>query len=105
MEPNTLYEEKTFIKDGKMMKVLVGKDSGVMDIYVVPFQLFHPNTGPVTVSTTVEATSVEDAFEKYDDTIEAAKGPAMEELLKQLKEAQQDARSKIVLPGEVPPQR
>ncbi len=96
-----LYREESYtdLKVAQIRRLIPVKSDGSPDdarseVYVGETQLMSPR-GPVPIHCPIEASSLQDAFEKFPDAVNAA----VERLIEEAKEIQRQESSRIVVPG------
>ncbi len=101
---DNLYREESFtdLKVAQIRRLTPVKPDGAADdsrpeIFVGETQLMSPR-GPVPIHSPIEAKSLEEAFEKFPEAINAA----VERLIEEAKEIQRQEASRIVVPGVAP---
>lgn len=97
-----LYREESFtdLKVAQIRRLTPVKADGSADasrteIFIGETQLMSPR-GPVPIHCPIEAESLQDAFEKFPDAVNAA----VEKLIEEAKEIQRQEASRIVVPGQ-----
>ena len=96
-----LYREESYtdLKVAQIRRLIPVKADGSSDdarseVYVGETQLMSPR-GPVPIHCPIEASSLEDAFDKFPDAVNVA----VERLIEEAKEIQRQEASRIVVPG------
>ena len=97
-----IYREESFtdLKVAQIRRMTPVKADGSPDesrkaLFVGETQLMSPR-GPVPIHCPIEAESLEDAFDKFPDAVNAA----VEKLIEEAKEIQRQEASRIVVPGQ-----
>lgn len=96
-----LYREESYtdLKVAQIRRLIPVKADGTPDedrneVFIGETQLMSPR-GPVPIHCPIEAASLEDAFAKFPDAVNAA----VEKLIEEAKEIQRQEASRIVVPG------
>lgn len=101
LDGNNLYKEESFtdMKVGAVRVLTPVKTDGSVDesrspLYLGQTQLMSPN-GPLPVSCMIEATSLNDAVDKFPEAV----AKEVERIVSVAQQAQQKEESRIVVPG------
>ena len=104
VDKTNLYREETFsdLKVASIRRLTPVRedgsdDSGRETIFIGETTLMSQR-GPLPVQAPIEATSLEEAFEKFPEAVNAA----VEQLIEQAREMQRQEASRIVVPGQAP---
>lgn len=99
-----LHREESFtdLKIAQIRRLTPVKPDGSVDetrpvIFIGETQLMSAR-GPLPIHTPIEATDLEDAFNKFPEAINLA----VERMIEEAKEIQRQESSRIVVPGQVP---
>jgi len=99
---DNLYREESFtdLKVAQIRRLVPVRADGSPDparseIYIGETQLMSPR-GPVPIHCPIEAESLQDAFDKFPEAVNAA----VEKLIEEAKEIQRQEASRIVVPGQ-----
>ncbi|MBC8341132.1 MAG: hypothetical protein H8E63_05660 [Proteobacteria bacterium] len=104
MQPDieNLYREESYtdLRIAQIRKLTPVKMDGTQDeertlIFIGETQLMSAR-GPLPIHTPIEATSLEEAFQKFPEAINAA----VEKMIEEAKEMQRQEASRIVIPGQ-----
>lgn len=101
MEADSLWREETFTdrRVGSLQRLTpVGpdgsRDENRQDVYVGQTQILTP-AGALPLSFEIEASSLNDAIEKFGDNAQAA----LEDAMERLEEMRRESASSIIVPG------
>ena len=101
VDRSNLYREELFtdLKICTLRKLTPVKSDGAADktrktIYVGQTHLVSPN-GPIPVQNVVQAKDLQQAFKKFPEAMKAA----MERMIEEAKQMQQQEESRIIVPG------
>ena len=104
VDKTNLYREETFsdLKVASIRRLTPVRedgsdDSGRETIFIGETTLMSQR-GPLPVQAPIEAKSLEEAFEKFPEAVNAA----VEQLIEQAREMQRQEASRIVVPGQAP---
>ena len=104
MKPDldNLYREESFtdLRIAQIRRLTPVKPDGTQDdarnvMFIGETQLMSAR-GPLPIHTPIDATDLEDAFEKFPEAINAA----VERMIEEAKEMQRQEASRIVVPGQ-----
>jgi len=101
LDTNNLYREEniTDLRVGSIRKLVPVKSDGSDDpdrqiLYMGQAQLMS-QMGPLPVNCEIEASSLEEALEKFPDAVKVA----VERMVEEVREMQREQASQIVVPG------